>query len=86
LLILLECDHQRNVKMIGQTGEKRMSKSRLRKIPEEIYFRIDKLGNSLELPNTKAFVIQEKFLHGEFKKKYVKKKNGKKIIGVEFEI
>lgn len=61
---------------------------RVRKIPDSIYSRVNNLGSILDMPTTKAFKLQEKFLMGEFgvKSSRRKRNNGKEEIELVFEI
>jgi len=64
-----------------------MVKTRPKRIPLNVYDRVGRMGDSLGIPITKAFVIQDKFLLGDFKIMNIKKKrNGKKIFELEFDL
>ena len=53
------------------------NKSYLKRVPQNAYDRVARLGNKMDIATTEAFRIQEKILFGDF---IVKKKtsNGKK--------
>lgn len=60
-------------------------KSRQRKVPEDFYQKIDSFGNMFKVPNTRAFILRDKILLGNFKAKKVKKKGkGKEVFEIEF--
>lgn len=64
----------------------KITKNRMRKVPDGPYMRVNKMGNLLKIPTTKAFLIQEKILMGDFIPKKVRRKKNKYIYELEFEI
>lgn len=61
-------------------------KTKAKKIPIPIYKRVGNLGKLFKIPTTKAFVIQDKFLMGDFKVKKSKKRKNKRTFELEFEL
>jgi len=64
--------------MVRKTSHKR--------IPSSVYGRVVRLGELFDMPTTKAFIIQDKFLLGDFKARKVKKTGTKTIFEIEFNI
>jgi len=62
-----------------------------RKIPEVVVNRVGKIGKLFDLPLPKAFIMQEKFLQGDFriiKMRQIRKgtRRGKRVYLAEFEL
>ena len=70
-----------------ESVEQMKYKTSMKRVPDNVYSRLARLGNSFNVPNTEAFIIQEKLLFGDFKAKNLSPKNGKKRkYEVEFEL
>ena len=62
------------------------NKSMQKKIPIGIYDRVSNIGKLFKVPTTKAFIIQDKFLMGDFKVKKTKRRKNKKTFELEFDL
>ena len=63
-----------------------MTESKRRKIPDQVNNRMTRLSKVFDVPVTKAFILQEKFLLGDCQVRKKKKVKGKMIYEMEFEI
>ncbi len=52
--------------------------SKLRRVPDALYSKIDRLGKELGIPNTKAFLVRDAVLEFRFKAKRMKSKGKSK--------
>jgi hypothetical protein len=63
-----------------------MIKSDKQRVPVDVYRRVNKIGSLFNIPTTKAFTIQERFLLGDIKVSKIRKRNGKRFAEFEIEI